>query len=230
MFGLIIAGISTIASYIGSVGTAIASIGPSITAAIAQVSATLAEIAAPLVEALKTFAPVIEKVLDLIHLIARVLGIGKPGVESQELGARALEHPKIKLENYETYAEYIDDLFNVDFDLESYAKASDGEKAVYKTMGAAIESKAIAEKLEMNVPVMTFVDATLCGLVATDVVAIFTAMKKSGMTDASLLSACLAGNLTDGNKETIGGIIENCSGKGLEDLQAECQKVLPDNE
>ena len=210
-------------SVCSSVGSALCSIGSQIASTIAKAAPVLVEIAKPVLEIAKVVVEVvIEAVVKIVDGVAKALGVVEKDIEPDELGARAMAHPEIKPESYDSYSDYIKELGKADFDREEFDKLSPAQKAAATAVGCGIEAKAIAEKMEMNIPMDFFVASVKGKMSANDVCGLLNAMKSNGITDAGVFSQYTQGTLSpeaEKKLEPAFAEYESNGGKSIDSIQ-----------
>lgn len=224
MFGLgaIFGGISAVCS---SIGSALCSIGSQIGSVIAKVAPALAEIAKPVLEIAKTVVEVvIEAVVQIVDGVAKALGLVPEEIEPDELGARAMQHPEIKPEDYDSYEAYIKELEKADFDKEEFDNLSPAQKAAATAVGCGIEVKAISEKMAMNIPLDFFVASAKGKMSPNDVCGLLNSMKANGITDAGVFAQYTQGKLSPEAEQKLEPALtdyEAKGGKSIDSIQSD---------
>ena len=216
MFGIICAVGSAVASFVGSVGSAIASMGSGICSAFTSIASaigpTLANIGKAVVEGFKGFIArfpelgidqiktLIETTMKIVHKVMDFLGLNKHQMEQEEIGERAMQHPEIKPEDYDTTEEYIDKLHESEYKKGEHPKgvSKDVWRAMCAAVGTGIEIKAVSEKMQMATPLTFFADCAKAGLAAKDIVngkggGVLERMKDKGVADTAEFSRYLGG-------------------------------------
>lgn len=142
--GILRAAVSAIGSFIGG---AAAKVGSFITGFATKALGFLGKLKIP-----EGVFKTVSTVSDIVHSVTGILGI-KSEEDPVYLGARAEQYGKGP-DDCESTEEYIRDLREkVKLDKEKIDKLSQEEKAGYKLMGTAIETRAISEKLGgVNIP------------------------------------------------------------------------------
>ncbi len=223
-----------ISSFVGSIGSALCSIGSQIGSAIAKVAPVLAEIAKPVLEIAKVVVEVvIEAVVKIVDGVAKALGLVPENIEPDELGARAMQHPEIKPEEYDSYEEYIKELEKADFDKKEFDKLSPAQKAAATAVGCGIEAKVIAEKMEMNIPMDFWVAGAKGKMDPKDVCVLLNAMKANGITDAGVFAKYTQGDLSpEAEKQLEPALVayEANGGKPVDDIQSDIDNNTLENE
>ena len=207
--------VGAVTSTISSVAGALGSLGPVISGAIAKVSPVLAKIAGPVLDMAKIVVKVVcEAVVNLINEVAQYLGVVPENMDADELGARAMEHPEIKPEDFETTEEYIKELSEAEFDKEKFDKLSPAQKAACTAVGSGLEVKAISEKMQMNIPVDFYVNGARGGMDAQNVVGLLNGMKNNAINDAGLFNNYLDGKLSDKDAPAMQAAISDFESQG----------------
>ena len=120
-----------------------------IAGAIGSIGAAITGAATTIANALKTVLTMetIEKIINVIDAIARVISILLPQEDIDEIGDKAMQAEK-KPEDFDSIEDYMNYLRNdVEFDKEKFDKLSDEEKLARKCVGTAIVLSGINEKL-----------------------------------------------------------------------------------
>lgn len=139
-------GIITLVSAVGNAISNIASkIGVSST-----VFSGVAALAASLIPGI---GPALSIAIAAVGALSCLLGVVPKDVQPAELGARALQHPEINRDDFESYDAYKNALLNAPFDKEKYEAGLKDEptKLEYEISGFEIEHKLIEEKYNMAI-------------------------------------------------------------------------------
>ena len=210
-----------ISAITGVVSTLIA---PAVTL-ISKVAPCLSSIAKPVIEIAKIAVKVVvQAVVTLVSEVAKSLGIVDQNMEPEELGARAMQNPEIKPEDFDSKKEYIEALKNAEFDEEKFKDEmkNDSNKLAFTAVGTGLEVQAIAESMEMRIPLDFFVSAAKGKMTGTDTVGLLKAMKGNGITDAGIFTTYTNGTISTENEAKIKPAIENYEnngGKSIEEVQ-----------
>ena len=180
-----------IASAATTIGTALATAGKAICTAITTFVAQFPKLD------LKQIIEIVKTAFEIIQAVAEVLGIGD-GEDQEELGERALQHPEIKRENFDSEQAYIEALKQAEFKKGNIQDGmpAEGHRWLCRTIGASIQIRAISEKLRMSTPMDFFLDCAKIGLKAKDVYdgegnGVLEKLSAAGVKDAGDLSVCL---------------------------------------
>lgn len=143
-------------------------LGSVISSAISVVSSVLGSMAGSIGGVagnfLKVAAPHLGTILQVVSVIAQLIGVLKSDDNIDELGAKAMNSNK-KPEDFASNAEYIDYLRNeVVLDKEKFDKASDVEKVARTAVGVSVVSKGIEEKKGFDIPIEVWVSMAKLGL------------------------------------------------------------------
>lgn len=213
---------------IPTVGTLISSA----IAIVAKVAPVVAAYAQPLFAVAKIVLPaVLDLGVTLISEFAKYKHIVSQNMSPVELGARAMENPDIKPEDYDTTKSYVDALCEKGkFDRETFEKnCKNGEhELAYKALGAGIEMKAIQEEMKMRIPEEFYFDLAK-GKVSniSDVINVLDVMKKHGIFDASMLSEYIKGGLPQNEEVRMNEIkkeYESMGGKSFDEIRKDFYK------
>lgn len=127
-----------ISSAVSFVGSCVSSLGK----AVVGMASTL----------IKELAPIIDTVVTIIKLVAEHFGVLKPEDDIEDLGARAMKSDK-KVEDFDSVNDYIDHLRNdIELEKDELKKMNESEKLACKAVGATITSKALSEKIGVEIP------------------------------------------------------------------------------
>ncbi len=225
------AGIASVAS---TIGTALAAAGKAVCAAITTFIAQFPNLD------IKKIIEITENTFAIIQTVAAILGIGD-GEDQEELGERALQHPEIKRENFDSTQAYLEALKKAEFQkgVVPQGMTAEGHKWLCRTLGVGIQIRAISEKLNMATPMDFFLDCAKIGLTAKDICdgegnGVLERMSAAGVKDASDLSVCLRGEIEHGDDDghSTMQLVERALGNGstiqtnmsLEDMKREYEK------
>ncbi len=137
-------------SFFSALGSIISSAFTIISSAIGSLGGALAGLASTF---LKVVAPWLGPVIQIIQIVALLLGVIKKDDNIEEFGAKAMQADSKKPEEFDSNAEYLDYLSSeVELDKEKFEKAGDAEKVARGAVGAAIVSEGIAEKKGFDIP------------------------------------------------------------------------------
>lgn len=220
-FSSICSGISAVCSSIGSI--------------ISTVAPALSVIAKPVLEIAKVVAEVvIGAVVQIVDGVAKALGLVPEEIESpDELGERALQHPEMKPEDYDSYGDYIKALEKADFDQEKFDNLSPDQRKAALAVGCGIEAKAISEKMEMNIPMDFWITSAKGKMNANDVCGLLNSMKENGFTDAGVFAQYTQGTLSPEGEQKLGPALadyEAKGGKSIDSIQSDIDNKTLENE
>ncbi len=189
--------------------SAISTIGAGIAAAASTIGTTLAVAGKAICTAITTFIAqfpkldlkqiieIVKTAFEIIQAVATILGIGD-GEDQEELGERALQHPEIKRENFDSEQAYIEALKQAEFKKGNIQDGmpAEGHRWLCRTIGASIQIRAISEKLRMSTPMDFFLDCAKIGLKAKGIYdgegnGVLEKLSAAGVKDAGDLSVCL---------------------------------------
>ena len=225
------AGIASVAS---TIGTALAAAGKVVCTAITTFIAQFPNLD------IKKIIEITENTFAIIQTVAAILGIGD-GEDQEDLGERALQHPEIKRENFDSTQAYIEALKKAEFQkgVLPQGMTAEGHKWLCRTLGAGIQIRSISEKLNMATPMDFFLDCAKIGLTARDVCdgegnGVLERMSAAGVKDAGDLSVCLRDEIEHGDDDghSTVQLVERALGNGstiqtnmsLEDMKREYEK------
>lgn len=136
---------------------------------------------------LSDFGQKIDKVADVMGDILYALGINVDSAET--IGAKTIQAEK-KAEDFDSIEAYITYLKNeIELDKEKFNSISEEEKMAYKITGLALESKAIGEKLGVNVSAEAMemftkiLDSGKFTINTDEIVSFITKIKSDGITN-----------------------------------------------
>lgn len=184
-------------SLLGILVGAVSTIATGVTTFISGCAAAVKTLVSPMLNLLISVGKVvIQGVCRIVGEIAKTLGIVKPDMEPEELGARATQNPNIKPEDFPTTQDYIQALEAAPFDKEKFEKLSKEEKGYAAIVGSSIEAKGIAERMKMNIPLSFYATAFKGKMTADESISLLNSMKKNNINDVSLFTAYSEGKLT----------------------------------
>ncbi len=157
-----------------------------VSGAVKIVSKAVKAVGSVVVETAKQFLAVgvekLEKIVSVLEVIAKALGIIKPEEDTEELGDKAMKAEK-KPEDFDSINEYIEYLRNEikSSSKEELQKLPLEERLARKSVGCGILAKAIEEKKSLEIPVEFWKEATRVGLNAKEIDEFLTKFKKAGI-------------------------------------------------
>lgn len=130
---------------------------------------------------IKELAPIIDTVITIIKLVAEHFGVLKPEDDIEDLGARAMKSDK-KVEDFDSVNEYIDHLRNdIELEKDELKKMSEGQKLACKAVGATITSKALSEKIGIEIPADFWVEVGKHSMTFKETLGLIDAYKNNNM-------------------------------------------------
>lgn len=145
MFGIFTGIAAAVTGVVSTVATFASTVGGSI---VAGATALVAK-----VPNLILVKDVLETVAKVVVTIGEILGILKPEDDNmEELGAKALQEgtrPKAEDESTIEYLNYLKD--EIELDKQKFEKLSESEKLACSAVGSTIVSKAISEKMSIEI-------------------------------------------------------------------------------
>ena len=186
---------SFISSAVSFVGSCVSSIGK----AVASMATSF----------LKGLGPMIEVVSGIIKMVAEYFGVLKPEDDIEELGAKAMKSDK-KVEDFDSVSEYIDHLRNdIELEKNEMKKMGIDQKLACKAVGSAITSKALSEKVGIDIPVSFWIEVGKQSMTFKEAATLIETYKNSGTPIQ--LSEYLKGELKVKDSLKNGGIIDRKS-------------------
>ena len=102
---------------------------------------------------LKVVAPWLGAVVQIIQIVATLLGVINKDENIEEVGAKAMQTDSKKPEEFDSNAKYIEYLRDeVELDKEKFENAGEVEKIAMNAVGATIVVKGIEEKKGFDIP------------------------------------------------------------------------------
>jgi len=214
--------LSALTSFAGTVGAALVKLAPTIASTLAKIAPALSKIAGPILELAPKIGEVITTVVKVVNEISQLLGVVNPTTKADELGERALQHPEIHPDDYETTKEYIAKLESADFDSKKFEALTPGERAMATAVGSGLELKGLCEKFAMNIPAEIFSTAVRGGLGTNDLVKLLTALSSNGIRDAALVVQYFAGGASPSVEKLAPAFkdYEASGGKPISEIEA----------
>ena len=198
LFSGIVSAVSAVTSFIS---TALPAVGPAI-----------ARFATTLVTKLPELQLLTKILVGVIQGVAEAFGLIKENDTAEELGAKAVECDK-KPEDFKSTEDYINYLRNeVQVDSDKLKNMSDVEKFACSSIGVAILSKGIEEKVGMFIPSDFWVEVGKQNIKADEVKAYIDAFKDNGFTELNM-SDYLKGNLNVSENKQVSPIMESVLSK-----------------
>ena len=174
--------------WLSSIGSAISSV---CSAAMNVVSTAVTAVGTVLAETATKFLEVgeekLNKIVEVLEVIAKALGIIKPDEDTEQLGDKAMKADK-KPEDFDSTNEYIDYLrTEIKSSKEALATLAPEERLARKSVGCAILAKAIEEKKSLEIPIEFWKEATRIGLNAKEMDDFLTKFKNAGIVPTDFL-------------------------------------------
>lgn len=219
--GGIVSGAASVISGIAStVGTAISTFAAGAVKTMSKVLEVVPEVMRP------SLTRVFEVVSNVIHAIADLLGI--KGEEDPTVTGMKAEQADKKPEDFDSTQDYIEYLKNdIELDKEKFAKMSEDEKLGYRAIGLSLETKAVEEKMGVEVgqdmlDVLTKIKLSdKVDISAADLLHIMQTLKKNNITNMDAFAEYLTGKGTSDRVETGIALKEAIKDmEGIEDPQA----------
>ena len=156
-----------VSSAVSFVGSCVSSLGK----AVVGMASTL----------IKELAPVIDTVVTIIKLVAEHFGVLKPEDDIEDLGARAMKSDK-KVEDFDSVNDYIDHLRNdIELEKDELKKMNEGQKLACKAVGSTITSKALSEKIGIEIPADFWVEVGKHSMTFKETLGLIEAYKNNNM-------------------------------------------------
>lgn len=210
---LIVAGLSTAGAFIGGV---VSKIGPTVSKFANGFLGVVAKI--PQID-LETVKVIIDSACNIIHSICEILGV-ESEKDPAELGAK-VEQAEKTLDDFdndtEAYIKYLKE--EIELDKEKFDKMNSEEKMGCKTIGLALEAKAVEEKIG-GVQISPEYISTLAKIQlggnliisAKDLINIICELKEAGITNMSDVSDYFEGK-GDSDRIKTGEVLRNAVSK-----------------
>lgn len=189
-WGAICGAVSSAVSFVGS---CVSSLGK----AVVGMASTL----------IKELAPIIDTVVTIIKLVAEHFDILKPEDDIEDLGARAMKSDK-KVEDFDSVNDYIDHLRNdIELEKDELKKMGEGQKLACKAVGSTITSKALSEKIGIEIPADFWVEVGKHSMTFKETLGLIEAYKNNNMPIQ--FANYLKGNMRFSDRVKNEGIIVN---------------------
>lgn len=188
---------STVGSALGGLCSGICSLASSIGSFVSGISSSLMASLAPVLSLVASINPVtLVCVVLIVTVLASMLGVNDKDTAPEELGEIAIQHPEIKPENFNSYAEYIEELkkHKEEFNREEFEKKSPMERSAALAVGTGILAKGCAEKLKMDIPMDFYVTMAKGGVEPALVNTLLTSMASKGLKSAGVFQDYINGN------------------------------------
>jgi len=138
-------------------------------------------------KALSVVGPFLGPVMQMVSIVAQLLGVFQKEDDAEELGAKAMQPDTQKREDFSSNAEYLDYLRNdVELDQESFDKAGEVEKIARAGLGTSIAMQGINEQKGFDIPAEAWVSMAKMGLGegnAKEIDTIIDTFKSGGLSD-----------------------------------------------
>lgn len=173
----------------GSLGRAVSS---AVSSAVSAVTSVVKSVGKVVVESATEFLKMgiekLEKVVNILESIAKVLGILKPEEDTEELGDKAMRADKKPedFDNTNAYIEYLRKEIRASSKME-LEKLPPEDRLARRAVGSALLSKAIAEKKSLEIPAEFWKETVNLGLSAKEVDAFLTKFKNAGVAPSDFL-------------------------------------------
>ena len=158
-------------------------IGSAISAAVSVVTKVASVVGSVIKETAKTMIEWgVEKlrlVADVIETVSKLFGIIKPEDNIDDIGDRAMRCDR-RAEEFDSTSEYIDYL-KENVEASDLEKLSEHDKLARKAIGSALMSKAISEKLSLEIPIEFWKVGVEAGLSAKELDSFLKQFKKDGI-------------------------------------------------
>jgi hypothetical protein len=190
--------VSSVTTFISS---CISTVGPLVAKFASSIVAEIPKILQP------NLMDVIKVISNVAQFIGKVLGLVN-NETAEELGAKAAQCDR-KPEEFESTEKYIEYLRNeVKLDEEKIKNASQFEKIGYSTMGVALLSKGISEKMDVFLPTSFWVEVGKQNLKGEEAKAYIDNFKSAGLQEVNL-SEYLQGKLDISENKKVFSVIES---------------------
>lgn len=155
----------------------------------------------------KTLETVIDKVIDVVKVVAIKLGIIEEKDDIEELGARACESD-LKPEDFDSTVEYIEHLkTNVELDKEKMQNRTETDKLAHKGIGIAIMKNGIKEKMGLDLTDGFLYTVGKNDLSFEETYCLMESFKNAGMTSTAKFDNYMKNDLSLDERIKMGDII-----------------------
>ena len=199
MFGLVLGALSAVGSFLASVVTVAKPIVAAATALVAK-----------LPEVLVTAKMVVDTIASVVSTVAEFLGIAPKGENPEELGAKAMQEGTRKQLEGESSQEYLDYLRrDVTLDEAKFKAMSTEEKIACSSLGTAMVSKSIEEKVGIDLSPDFLLTIPKAKLSASQVAKLINAFASNGFSSMDDFTGYIKNDLSEDRVPKIGNIVRN---------------------